>query len=59
MFSRPPYYAEIIAECVTVLDVIVFVCVMEPSAFCSLCIISLINATVDIRHTGLRVGGVK
>lgn len=54
MFSRLPYYAGIIAECATVLDAIIFVCVMKPSAFHSLCTIPLISATVDIRNTILR-----
>ena len=54
MFSRLPYYARIIAECATVLDAIIFVCVMKPSAFHSLCTIPLISATVDIRNTILR-----
>lgn len=57
MFSRMPYYAEIIAECSTVLDVIIFVCVMKPSAFYSLCTIPLISATVDIRNTVLKDSG--
>lgn len=55
MFSRPPYYSGITADCATVfLDVIVFVCVMKPSAFRSLSTIPLISATVDIRNTILR-----
>lgn len=55
MFSRPPYYSGITADCGTVfLDVIVFVCVMKPSAFHSLSTIPLISATVDIRNTILR-----
>lgn len=54
MFSMLPYYAGIIAECATVLDAIIFVCVMKPSAFHSLCTIPLISATVDIRKTILR-----
>lgn len=40
--------------CHRFLDVIIFVCVMKPSAFHSLCTIPLISATVDIRNTILR-----
>lgn len=55
VFSRPPYYSGITADCATAfLDVIVFVCVMKPSAFHSLSTIPLISATVDIRNTILR-----
>lgn len=54
MFSRLPYYAGIIAECSSVLDAIIFVCVMKPSVFHSLRTIPLISATVDIRNTILR-----
>lgn len=54
MFSTQPYYAGIIAECSTILDAIIFVCVMKPSVFHSLCAIPLISATVDIRNTILR-----
>ena len=44
----------IITECATVLDVIIFVFVVKPSAFHSLRSIPLISATFEIKNTALR-----